>query len=63
MKRHRFTLSGPGRSWRFRPFGRRWLRDKELAPWARKPLWQTLGRCGVCGLEFEAVVHRPGRWR
>lgn len=35
MRRHRFTLLPSARPWRFRPFSRRWLRDKVLAEWAR----------------------------
>lgn len=63
MKRHPFTLNGSARPWRFRPFSRRWLRDKVLAEWARPEVWQSPGRCEECGLDFEAVIHRPGRVR
>lgn len=58
MKRHRFVLR-PGRfAWPFRPFPRRprfyhWFGDQVT----------LAGQCGICGLDFEAVIHRTGRRR
>lgn len=55
MKRHRFVLCPGERPWEWRPFGRRWQRIR-ISPYA----W---GQCGICGLDFEAAIHRLGRRR
>ena len=56
MKRHRFRMAGL--VWRFRPVPRPCYRD-----------WHDCGPrrwydgCDLCGLQFEATIHRPGRTR